>query len=161
MADVVRKPNRQSGVAALEFALTVPLFMMLLGAMFYFGIALYAKFVVTNAANVAVRACVYQQMGNSTDGAFTSCALQQYSYLVGGGGGYPNLCSGSSGAPSASFRTAAGALAQDIHLLVLTVPCNIAVGDIINGRNVYGGQKITQFSMQIVSSMPYTLYKTN
>jgi Flp pilus assembly protein TadG len=162
VAQKARRSCGQTGVAALEFALTVPLFMMLLGAVTYFGIALYAKFVVANAANVAVRSCVAKQVGMRDDAAFQGCATSQLSAMVGSGGIYSTLCSSSSAAPSATMKpVAVGAIGQDIRLLVLTVPCNIAVSGIINGSKGYAGTNISQFNMQIVTSMPYTVYKSN
>lgn len=163
MALLAPKFGPQRGVAALEFALVVPLFLMLLGGTIYFGIALFAKIVVTNAANVAVRACVAKQVGFQDDGAFTSCATSEMASITSSNGTFSNLCMGGSGQAAAKTSpVAVGALAQDVKLLVLTVPCNISVNGMINGAGAYGaGANITQFNMQIVTSMPYTLYKPN
>jgi Flp pilus assembly protein TadG len=152
--------HNQRGVAALEFALVVPLFLMLMGGTIYFGIALFAKMVITNAAHVAVRSCVSKQIGFRNEGDFINCAEQQMAYLTANDGTFNSLCMNGSGSAKASIVSAAtGAIAQDIRLLQLTVPCNIAVNPMINGVQGSGGSNITQFNMRIMSSMPFTVYK--
>lgn len=50
------KPNEQSGQSAVEFALVLPLLLILLLGIIEFGLVLYDKAVITNAAREGARA---------------------------------------------------------------------------------------------------------
>ncbi len=54
----VIKRNRESGMAAVEFAMVLPVFMMLLFAVVEFGSAFYKQQIITSAAREAARAGV-------------------------------------------------------------------------------------------------------
>jgi Flp pilus assembly protein TadG len=51
-----RERNREGGVAAVEFALVLPIFLLLVVGIVELGAALYDKHMVTQASRVAVRA---------------------------------------------------------------------------------------------------------
>ncbi len=149
----------QHGVAAVEFALVVPSFLALLGATVYFGLALYTKFLVTNAANAAVRNCVIKQVGWYSESQFLSCAASEFTSFIGSGnlGNMQNLCSGS--APtvtSRSFPVANGTLANSVRMLTLQVNCTVAVGA-ITWESAAGRGASTTLPLVATSSMPYAL----
>ena len=92
------KAKRQRGAAAVEFALVLPTFMLLLTTMITLGRAYWTEFLMLNITSQVARACVLQQQpvsqnpatpSNST-GALTACAnttgqqiLNQYHNLCG------------------------------------------------------------------------------
>jgi Flp pilus assembly protein TadG len=149
--------RRQRGVAAMEFALTVPLFLAIVGATVYFGLALYTKFLMINAANAAVRACVSKQVGFSKDADFTSCATTEFSSLV-SLGGYSTMCGGASITPVAMTQpVSVGALASNVRLLTLGITCNVTISGMVNMASPGGATGNSTVALQIFSAMPYTL----
>ena len=152
--------QRELGAAALEFALTVPLFLAVLAATVYFGLALYTKFVMINAANAAVRACVSKQVGFTSNAQFTSCASAAFSDLM-KAPAYNNLCGSASVVPApGSLPLSFDRLRDDVALLTLEITCAIPIGGMINGMvNVASPGATpadTQIPLKIFSAMPYT-----
>ena len=154
----ISRSHRQRGVAAMEFALTVPLFLAILGATVYFGLALYTKFLMINAANTAVRACVSKQVGFTKVGDFTTCASTEFNALM-TLGGYSTLCGNGSGiSPSpGSQPISVGALANDVQLLTLSITCNVTISGMVNMASPGASTGGSTVALQIFSAMPYTL----
>jgi Flp pilus assembly protein TadG len=53
-----RRPNRKRGQAMVEFALVIPIFLLLLAGLADFGFALFSRMTVINAARDGARAAV-------------------------------------------------------------------------------------------------------
>lgn len=77
----MRKLNER-GAAATEFALLLPVFLMILFGIIEFGMIMYGREVVTNAAREGVRAGIVQGPPKRTSGQITTIAN---SYLTGTG----------------------------------------------------------------------------
>lgn len=75
--------RRQAGSAAVEFALVLPLLLLLLFGIVEFSIALYDKAVITNASREAARAGVIYKVPQMTVAQITSVAQNYASnYLI-------------------------------------------------------------------------------
>lgn len=77
----MRKLNER-GAAATEFALLLPVFLMILFGIIEFGMVMYGREVVTNAAREGARAGIVQGPPKRTSGQITTIAN---SYLTGTG----------------------------------------------------------------------------
>ena len=77
----MRKLNER-GAAATEFALLLPVFLMILFGIIEFGMIMYGREVVTNAAREGARAGIVQGPPKRTSGQITTIAN---SYLTGTG----------------------------------------------------------------------------
>lgn len=77
----MRKLNER-GAAATEFALLLPVFLMILFGIIEFGMIMYGREVVTNAAREGARAGIVQGPPKRTPGEITTIAN---SYLTGTG----------------------------------------------------------------------------
>jgi Flp pilus assembly protein TadG len=77
----MRKPNER-GAAATEFALLLPVFLMILFGIIEFGMIMYGREVVTNAAREGARAGIVQGPPKRTSGEITTIANN---YLTGTG----------------------------------------------------------------------------
>ncbi|MBX3306249.1 MAG: pilus assembly protein [Nitrospira sp.] len=77
----MKKPNER-GAAATEFALLLPVFLMILFGIIEFGMIMYGREVVTNAAREGARAGIVQGPPKRTSGQITTIAN---SYLTGTG----------------------------------------------------------------------------
>lgn len=148
--------NIQRGSVAVEFALVTPIFLALVGAVFYFGLALYTRLLVLNAANTAVRSCVIRQVGNQSDGDFTSCASSEFTRLTGPAGGFSILCNGGTPQAQATFQPASfGSLRGNVKVLTLNVTCDVSMGTLMWMSSSGGGATIK--TMRIATAMPYSL----
>jgi Flp pilus assembly protein TadG len=58
LAETARRRRRTRGQALVEFALVLPIFMLLVAGMLDFGLALYSRMTVINAAREGARAAV-------------------------------------------------------------------------------------------------------
>lgn len=162
MARIMARRQKQSGVAAMEFAMTLPLFLALLGATVYFGLALFTKLIVVNAANTAVRACVIQQERNYNDNDFRTCATTVFGQMVTYNNTFPGFCNG--GAPVVTPQTVpafTGTAARNTKLLVLSVTCQMPINSRVIYINGNGNGAGSTLNLQIVTSMPYILGRTN
>ena len=81
MVTDMRKLNER-GVAAAEFALLLPVFLLILFGIIEFGMIMYGREVVTNAAREGARAGIVQGPPKRTSGDITTIAN---SYLTGTG----------------------------------------------------------------------------
>ncbi|WP_413934010.1 TadE/TadG family type IV pilus assembly protein [Nitrospira sp. BLG_1] len=72
----------ERGAAAVEFALLLPVFLMILFGIIEFGMIMYGREVVTNAAREGARAGIVQGPPKRTSGEITTIAN---SYLTGTG----------------------------------------------------------------------------
>ena len=77
----MKKPNER-GAAATEFALLLPVFLMILFGIIELGMIMYGREVVTNAAREGARAGIVQGPPKRTSGQITTIAN---SYLTGTG----------------------------------------------------------------------------
>jgi TadE-like protein len=64
--------NREQGVAAVEFALVLPMLLMMLFLIIEFSIALYDKAVITNASREGARSGIVMGTPRPTTGAILS-----------------------------------------------------------------------------------------
>ena len=81
MKTYMRKVNER-GAAAAEFALLLPVFLLILFGIMEFGMMMYGREVVTNAAREGARAGIVQGPPKRTAGQITTIAT---SYLTGTG----------------------------------------------------------------------------
>lgn len=86
----------QRGVAAVEFALVLPTFLLILGAMVSLGSAYWTEFVMLDITSSSARACVLQQQpatGSPSDSgpAVAACAASTLQSLA---ATFPKLCPG-------------------------------------------------------------------
>jgi Flp pilus assembly protein TadG len=149
------RPRRQRGVAALEFAITVPVFLALLGGVIYFGLLLYAKFVMANAANAAVRSCVIKNAGYKSKSIYEDCARRNFSALINTSSS--GLCSrGVDNIQVNSIDLGARNGNPGMQLLTLSFDCKVNSGsNLLNLANK--GSITSMFTIPISSSMPYYL----
>ena len=147
--------RRERGVAALEFAITVPVFLALLGGVIYFGLLLYAKFVMVNAANAAVRSCVIKNAGYKSRGVYEDCARKNFSAMINVTSN--GLCSrGVDNIQVNSLDLGPRNGNAGMHLLTLSFDCKVNSGaNLLNLANK--GSIATMFTIPISSSMPYYL----
>jgi Flp pilus assembly protein TadG len=57
-----RRPNRKRGQALVEFALVIPIFMLLLSGIMDFGVMLFQRMTIINSAREGARAAVMVQL---------------------------------------------------------------------------------------------------
>ena len=95
------KSSSQKGASAVEFALILPLLMLILWGIIEFSLLLYNKQVITNASREGARAGIVAQNPRVTDGEIVG-VVNSYcaTYLVTFGGG---VLSVTTGAPGTSF----------------------------------------------------------
>lgn len=93
--------KREEGAAAVEFALVLPILLLILFGIIEFGFAFYNKEVITNASREAARAGIVQQTPKLTETAIEDVAkdyLQAAGWdktkadisVTGAGGSYPS-----------------------------------------------------------------------
>jgi Flp pilus assembly protein TadG len=147
--------RRECGVAALEFAITVPVFLALLGGVIYFGLLLYAKFVMVNAANAAVRTCVIKNAGYKNIGTYEECARRNFMAMVNTSSS--GLCSrGVDNVTTKSDPIGPSNNNPGMMLLTLSFDCKVNSGsNLLNLAN--RGSTADMFTIPISSSMPYYL----
>jgi len=81
------KYSSQKGASAVEFALVLPLLMLILWGIIEFGLLLYNKQVITNASREGARAGIVAQNPRVTSGAIAGVVTSYCgSYLVTFGG---------------------------------------------------------------------------
>lgn len=153
---LIRRRHEQAGAAALEFAIVAPLLIALLTGMMYFGLALFARIVVTEAAHAAVRSCVLQQRGDASQGAYGSCASEQFTTLM-ALPVFSAMCDNGMPTPTTTFSRLSPALSgpSSIVMMTLTVTCNRNINPVVN---VAGDTPVpSTLAMQITSAMPLVL----
>ena len=88
------KLKNQKGVAAIEFALVLPILLMLIFGIVEFGIILYDKAMITNASREGARAgIVYRKPGNELTCDDITTIVKDYSeqYLLTFGSSTPEI----------------------------------------------------------------------
>ncbi len=93
-----RRFSSQQGASLVEFALVLPLLMIILWGMVEFGLLLYNKQVITNASREGARAGIVAQSPRVTAGEIAT-VVNNYcaTYLVTFGGGALSVSSSSTG----------------------------------------------------------------
>lgn len=148
--------SRSRGSIAVEFALVTPIFIALVGAVFYLGLALYTRLLILNAANTAVRNCVIKQVSFGLDGEFTSCATQEFNALTGPSGNFAIVCNGGAPLTEASSQPASsGRLSGSVKVLSLKVGCDVTMGSMMWMSGT--GAETGKVRLQINTAMPYSL----
>jgi len=70
-----RRPNRKRGQALVEFALVIPLFLLLLSGIMDFGVMLFQRMTIINSAREGARAAV--MIPADSNGHVTEVAIDQ------------------------------------------------------------------------------------
>lgn len=124
--------RRARGAAAVEFALVLPWFLMVLAAMFSIGRGFWTEFVLLDIASATTRSCLASQpppaaIPGDSSGYMTGCATADVSTLT---SQFTNLCPGSqvlSGVKTypvpQAFETANAS--NTIRMLEVTLTCNM------------------------------------
>lgn len=145
----------QRGVAALEFALTVPALLALFAGTIYIGLAILARIELTEAATQAVRTCVLQQLGYANREAYRTCAEEQFANLI---TQFPSVCDDGSPVVKASTATrldgSIPAIAgSPVYLLQLQVSCKKRLSPLLNvsGKGSVPGT----ITLGVTAGMPF------
>ena len=137
IARKIRKPletGSEEGSSLIEFAVCLPVLMLILTGIFAFGIALNNYLMLTNATCIGA-----QQLSNSRGQTTDPCATTvsavtaaspllksanlTYAYVLNGASYSGTSCSSASTTTGAAANLVQGAAAQ----LTVTYPCNLAV----------------------------------
>lgn len=146
--------GRTRGAAAVEFALTLPIFLVVVGAAFSFSLALIARFELANIADKALRDCIlqYPQKGSQIQSCAQSVAqtlyLEYRQPCIDGGltARVVNLAS--------SAGTVKNSLNTQVHTLDLEMKCTWSYLPMMNlGGSASTG--ITSMDLSVHTSMPY------
>lgn len=98
--------RRQAGAAAIEFALVLPLLLLLVFSIIEFSVALYDKAVITNAAREAARAGVVVRTTRLTEDQVETIAMNYMNdRLISFGSGAPSVTANNSNGVSGANLT--------------------------------------------------------
>jgi Flp pilus assembly protein TadG len=114
----MRKLNER-GAAATEFALLLPVFLMILFGIIEFGMIMYGREVVTNAAREGARAGIVQGPPKRTAGQITTIAN---SYLAGTGINQADVTFAAAGAGLVSPATLTVTATYTYRFLIPYIP---------------------------------------
>jgi Flp pilus assembly protein TadG len=118
MATSMTKLNER-GAAATEFALLLPVFLMILFGIIEFGMIMYGREVVTNAAREGARAGIVQGPPKRTSGDITTIAN---SYLTGTGVNQADVTFTPAGVGLASPNTLTVTAVYNYNFLIPYIP---------------------------------------
>jgi Flp pilus assembly protein TadG len=111
--------RNERGAAATEFALLLPVFLMILFGIIEFGMIMYGREVVTNAAREGARAGIVQGPPKRTSGQITAIAN---SYLTGTGINQADVTFTSVGVGLASPNTLTVTAVYNYRFLIPYIP---------------------------------------
>lgn len=114
----MRKLNER-GAAATEFALLLPVFLMILFGIIEFGMIMYGREVVTNAAREGARAGIVQGPPKRTSGEITTIANN---YLTGTGINQADVTFSPTGVGLASPSTLTVTAVYNYNFLIPYIP---------------------------------------
>lgn len=114
----MRKLNER-GAAAAEFALLLPVFLLILFGIIEFGMIMYGREVVTNAAREGARAGIVQGPPKRTSGEITTIAN---SYLTGTGVNQADVTFTPAGVGLASPNTLTVTAVYSYNFLIPYIP---------------------------------------
>ena len=109
----------ERGAAAAEFALLLPVFLMILFGIIEFGMIMYGREVVTNAAREGARAGIVQGPPKRTSGDITTIAN---SYLTGTGVNQADVTFTPAGVGLASPNTLTVTAVYNYNFLIPYIP---------------------------------------
>ena len=109
----------ERGAAATEFALLLPVFLMILFGIIEFGMIMYGREVVTNAAREGARAGIVQGPPKRTSGDITTIAN---SYLTGTGVNQADVTFTPAGVGLASPNTLTVTAVYNYNFLIPYIP---------------------------------------
>ncbi|RYF04119.1 MAG: pilus assembly protein [Deltaproteobacteria bacterium] len=139
----------ERGLAALEFALTFPLFIAVLGFGLSLGTYLWAQQQMLSVATTAARYCAFNLPEVNNTSAMSSCATSQVATLVGMS---PIVGCNSTPSVSVDFPSANSPTVTNMGLLRVTLSCQntwYAMMDAL-GTNLHGDKTLT-----VVGTMPF------
>ncbi len=115
--------HKDRGGAAIEFALVLPLLLLLIFSIIEFSIALYDKAVITNAAREAARAGVVVRTNRLTEAQIETVARD---YMT------DRLISFGSGVPSVTANNSAGVSGANLTVTVNYTFNGLGVGPLLS-----------------------------
>ena len=125
MVTDMRKLNER-GVAAAEFALLLPVFLLILFGIIEFGMIMYGREVVTNAAREGARAGIVQGPPKRTSGDITTIAN---SYLTGTGVNQADVTFTPAGVGLASPNTLTVTAVYNYNFLIPYIPAVVGISN--------------------------------
>jgi Flp pilus assembly protein TadG len=130
----MRKPNERGAVAA-EFALLLPVLFTILFGIIEFGMIMYGREVVTNAAREGARAGITQGPPKLTQGAIEAIS---YNFLTNTGISAANVQFQAPGAGGAAPATLTVTAQYSYFFLIPWIPAVVGIGNplVINTQTV-------------------------
>jgi Flp pilus assembly protein TadG len=140
------KSSSQKGASLVEFALVLPLLMLILWGMIEFGLLLYNKQVITNASREGARAGIVAQAPRVSNGQIVG-VVNSYcaSYLISFGGAGLNVTTDPATPVTASFG--------DPLTVTVTYPYQFLVFQ--NIANTFFGGSFGTITLTAVTVMRY------
>lgn len=118
------KQLNERGVVAAEFALLLPVFLMILFGIIEFGMMMYGREIVTNAAREGARAGIVQGPPKRTGGEITSIANN---YLTGTGVNQADVTFTPAGEGLASPNTLTVTAVYNYNFLIPYIPTVVGI----------------------------------
>lgn len=114
----------ERGIVAAEFALLLPVFLMILFSIIEFGMMMYGREIVTNAAREGARAGIVQGPPKRTGGEITSIANN---YLTGTGVNQADVTFTPAGVGLASPNTLTVTAVYNYNFLIPYIPTVVGI----------------------------------
>ena len=118
------KQLNERGVVAAEFALLLPVFLLILFGIIEFGMMMYGREIVTNAAREGARAGIVQGPPKRTGGEITSIANN---YLTGTGVNQADVTFTPAGVGLASPNTLTVTAVYNYNFLIPYIPTVVGI----------------------------------
>lgn len=144
--------RRARGAAAVEFAVILPLFLLLIGGSISFGLAITARFQLTTIADAATRTCVLM---NYQDTLVQNCAKAvAQTYIT----RYQNPCLTGTVSVVSNIQSNAAVAAPfnqtSIKSVVVQVSCTWKYFPLLDATSSFG-TSISAMQLRALASMPY------
>jgi Flp pilus assembly protein TadG len=144
----MRRRN-QAGAAALEFALVLPSFMLLVGMMISLCTAMYSRYLLAYVAETAARTCVMQSLPTDGSVQVKGCAEDTARKLL------QTIKTGCTNQPNpvAAANIMSAGPSPALYLLTVSLSCQYNVLPIVSAAS--HGSTITTIELSAQGAMPF------